>query len=294
MRARVLLVWWITCLIWSTVWLAIKVGVRDLPPITFAGVRLLVALLVLAPLLAIRREFLREALRHWKLIAVSGILLLGVNYALVFWGAQFVSSGFTAVLQTTTPAFSIWLSHAIAREPVRRSHILGSLVGAIGLAIIFGEQLHLAGTRALLGALAISAGAFFVALAYVLIAASGRDLAPLSVTTGQMIAACIPLLLAGAFVEGNPLAIHWTRAAVFAVLYLALAGSLAGFWLNYWLLKRVGTTPMLAIGIVEPLFAVLLGALILHESLTWRVAIGGACVVASAWIILATPRAPAS
>jgi drug/metabolite transporter (DMT)-like permease len=175
----------------------IKIGLRDLPPIRFAAIRLVIALAVLAPLLLARREILRQTVQHWRLIATSGLLLLGVNYTLVFWGAQHVSSGFTAVLQATTPAFGVWLSHAIAREPVQRAHVLGTIVGAAGLPIIFSEQLHIAGAKVFLGA-----------------------------------------------------------------------------------------TPMLAISIVEPLFAVLPGALIFHEALSWRVALGGACVLASAWIIL--------
>ncbi|MFP5245493.1 MAG: DMT family transporter, partial [Thermoanaerobaculia bacterium] len=151
---------------------------------------------------------------------------------------------------------------------------------------IFGEHLQLAGRLGLLGALAIAIGALFVALAYVIVAKSGRDIPALSVTTGQMVAGAVPLLLAGAFLEGNPLHFHWTRNAILALLYLALAGSVAGFWLNYWLLRRVGPTPVLAVSIVEPLFAVLLGALFLQEVLTWRVAAGGACVLVSAAMIL--------
>jgi len=285
------IVWWITCLIWSTVWLAIKVGVRDVPPISFAGLRLVVALVVLAPVLIVRRDLLRRMIENWKLIAGTGVLLLGVNYALVFWGAQYVSSGLIAVLQSVTPAFGVWLSHVFMREPIRPAHIVGTLIGMAGLAILFGEHLHLSGSRGLLGALAIACGALFVALAYVIVAASGRKLPPLSVTTGQMIAGAIPLLVTGAMFEGNPLAFHWTRASIAALLYLAIAGSVAGFWLNYWLLPRVGATSVLTMSIVEPLFAVLLGALVLHEALSWRVALGGICVLVSATMILWPKRA---
>ena len=71
-----------------------------------------------------------------------------------------------------------------------------------------------------------------------------------------------------------------------ALLYLAVAGSILGFYLNYWLLKRVGSTSVLTISIVEPLFAVILGAIVLHETLSWRVAAGGIAVLSSATLIL--------
>ena len=285
LNAKVVLVWWITCLIWSTVWLAIKLGVRDLPPFTFAGWRLVVALVLLTPVLLLKRDVVRETLRNWQLIAATGVVLLGVNYALVFWGAQYVSSGLTAVLQATTPAFGALLSYLILRERIRRNQIVGITIGILGVVLIFFDQLRSDGPAGARGAVAISAGAFCVALAYVVIARRAQNLSPLSVITGQMVAGAVPLIVAGAIIEGNPVTIHWTRTAIFALLYLAIAGSIAGFWLNYWLLRHAGTTSTLAISIVEPLFAVLLGAIVLHETLSWRVGVGGAAVVLSAWMV---------
>ena len=105
MAPRTLLVWILTCAIWGTVWLCIKVGVGDVPPVTFAAFRVAVALAVLAPLIFWRRIELPHHWREIRLLATTGTLLLGVNYALLNWGIQYVSSGFSAVLQAMTPAF---------------------------------------------------------------------------------------------------------------------------------------------------------------------------------------------
>src|SRR4051812_18550590 len=102
-----LVLWWVTCLIWSSVWLFIKVGLRDLPPVSFAAVRLGVAVVVFIPILLARRVSLPRRRADWQMIAVAGVLLLGVNYALLFWGAQFIPSGLTAVLSAVTPAFAL-------------------------------------------------------------------------------------------------------------------------------------------------------------------------------------------
>src|SRR5262245_11057106 len=107
----VVVLWWVTCLIWGSVWLFIKIGLRDLPPITFAAMRLVVALAVLLPLLAWRRVPLPRAARDWYLLAVAGLLLLGVNYALLYWGAQHIPSGLIAVLGATCPAFALLFGH---------------------------------------------------------------------------------------------------------------------------------------------------------------------------------------
>src|SRR3954452_6057984 len=108
-----LVVWWVTCLIWSSVWLFIKIGLRDLPPITFAALRLVIAVAVLLPILAWRRVRLPRDARDWYVLAVAGLLLLGVNYALLFWGAQFIPSGLSAVLQAVTPAFALVFGHLL-------------------------------------------------------------------------------------------------------------------------------------------------------------------------------------
>ena len=83
---------------------------------------------------------------------------------------------------------------------------------------------------------------------------------------------------------------RWTTPAVVSVLYLALAGSVTAFWLNYWLLKRMGATKLLSMSLVEPLIAVLLGAIVLREALPAGTLLGGACILASTWLVLARQR----
>jgi drug/metabolite transporter (DMT)-like permease len=123
----------------------------------------------------------------------------------------------------------------------------------------------------------------------------GTHLRPIELTTGQMIAGLAPLLVIMFTYEGNPLAARWTTPAIFSLLYLALAGSVIAFWLNYWLLKRIGATKLLAMSLVEPLIAVLLGAIVLREALPAGTLVGGACILASTWMVLAPPRpAPAN
>ena len=106
MPSRVALVWVVTCLIWSTVWLFIKIGVRDVPPVSFAAMRLVIAILVMVPVTLASRTPMPKAPRDWRLIAGTGVILLGLNYALLNWGLQYVSSGLTAVLQAMTPQTS--------------------------------------------------------------------------------------------------------------------------------------------------------------------------------------------
>jgi drug/metabolite transporter (DMT)-like permease len=144
---RVLVVWWVTCLLWSSVWLCIKIGVGDVPPATFASARLVIALLVLLPIFALRRVPLPRERRDWLLIGATGFLLLGLNYALLYWGAQYITSGLSAVLQAATPAFGLMFAHVLSDdERFTGWQIAGLLLGVLGVGVIFADQLTM--TRA--------------------------------------------------------------------------------------------------------------------------------------------------
>jgi drug/metabolite transporter (DMT)-like permease len=102
----------------------------------------------------------------------------------------------------------------------------------------------------------------------------------------QTLCAALPLALAAFALEGSPFNARWSARAVGALLYLSLASSVVAFWLNYWLLKRVTATTVLAMGLVQPLIAAALGALILGERFGTTAALGGAGILISAAIIL--------
>ena len=283
---KVVLVWILTCLIWSTVWLFLKLGVRDVPPVSFAAMRLVIAILVMVPVMLATRTPLPKRSRDWGLIAGTGVILLGFNYALLNWGTRFISSGLTAVLQSITPAFALVFSHfMLPDEKMTVRKLVGLAIGVAGIAVIFWDQLNFGG-RAFTGSVSVTLGAVCVAFAYVAVRRSGKGLHPSAITTGQMIAAFVPLLILGWTVEGSPLEIKWTSTALLSATYLALMGSVVAAWLNYWLLTRVGAVNLLMMGLVEPPIAVLLGAWILNETLNARAAAGSAMILVSVWLAM--------
>jgi drug/metabolite transporter (DMT)-like permease len=282
-----LFVWLLTCAIWSTVWLFIKLGVRDVPPVAFAVFRMSVALAVLVPATLLRGTALPRTRAEWLLIASTGFVLLGVNYALLNWGIQFISSGLTAVLQTTTPVFGFVFAHLLLRdEKMTAWKGLALAMGVLGVGVIFRDQLDAPQSRALAGSIAVTAGAACVAIAYVIMKRHGTKLHPSVITSGQLLSAVIPLGIYSAMVEGPPLSLPWTRTAILSGIYLALLGSVAGAWLNYWLLKRIGATKLLSMGLIEPLVAVLLGAVFLDERLTLHTVVGGVLILVAVGVVL--------
>jgi drug/metabolite transporter (DMT)-like permease len=285
-RWSVLGVWWLTCLIWSSVWLFIKVGVKDVPPFTFAATRVAIAASVLILVAVIRRLPWPSDRREWTVTVVSGVLLLGFNYGLLYWGTQFITSGVTAVLQASTPTFSLIVARLVGTERLTPARVLGVLGGVAGVAIIFLDQMQLSGRMALFGSATVTAGAVCVAVAYVLVKAYGRRLHTTTLLAGQMVSALVVLGVAALAIEGPPFGIRWTGSAISSLLYLAFAGSIGAASLNYWLLRRIDATSLLSMGFVEPFIAVMLGAVFLDERLTLKTFAGGVAVLASVWVVL--------
>ena len=89
----------------------IKLGLQDLPPFTFAGVRFIIAALIVAVVVVWRRKPLPRTRSEWGLIALTGFLSFTINYGTVFWGETRISSGLAAILQTIIPVFGLILAH---------------------------------------------------------------------------------------------------------------------------------------------------------------------------------------
>jgi drug/metabolite transporter (DMT)-like permease len=279
MTIRVLAVWWATCLLWSTTFLFIRVGLRDIPAFTLAWMRLAVALAVLIPIALVRGEVRAQRWRDIGHVAAAGVLLLGLNYALVFWGAQFIPSGLVAVLQSGAPLVALGFACAIGQEQVSMRKIAALVLGVVGVAVIFGSEATASGWSAIAGAAAAFAGSVCVAAAYVWMKRHGRRIAPLTLTTIQSAAAVVPLACLALALEGAPRPDRWPTTAWAAVLYLGLAASVVAFWLNYWLLARMNASAMLMMGVAEVPIAIGLGAAFLGERLPAGTFLGATCVL---------------
>src|SRR5437899_9552197 len=148
---------WLTlCVVWSSTWLVIKIGLRDLPPISYAGIRFLIAIIVLLAVSYGRVRLLPRRALDYAVLAFTGVLMFAVNYGLLFWGELYVSSGLAAVLQATIPIFGMVFAHLmLPDEPIRLRKLAGSLFALGGVAIICARLLGFNGTLAFWGGLGI-------------------------------------------------------------------------------------------------------------------------------------------
>lgn len=278
---------WLTlCAVWSSTWLVIKVGLQDLPPISYAAIRFVIAVIVLLAVSLGRVRLLPRRGSDYAILAFTGVLMFAVNYGLLFWGELHVSSGLAAVLQATIPIFGMLSAHLmLPDEPLRLQKLLGAMLALGGVAMICERLLGFSGLMAFWGGLGIVLGAACAAFSNVLLKARVIQLAPSMIAGWQMIFGATPLLVIGFMVEGNPARFHWTAMAVFCLLYLAVIGSALTFLLLYWLLPRLTVAQLQSISLITPPGAVMLGWAIGGETFSLWSLVGACFVLAGVWMI---------
>jgi len=287
---------WLTlCLVWSSTWLAIKVGLRDLPPISFVAIRFFLAIIVLLAVSVGRTRLLPLRRSDYAVLAITGVLMFAVNYTLLFWAELHVSSGLAAVLQATIPMFGLIFAHwMLPDEPLRFQKLAGVIIAIGGVTVICARLLGFNGPLAFWGGVAVVFGAGSAAFANVLVKARSIQLAPAMLAAWQMIFGTAPLLVLGFAVDGNPARFHWTNTSVFCLVYLAVIGSALTFLLLYWLLPRLTVAQLQSISLITPPGAVMLGWLLGGETFPISSLFGAALVLVGVWMIFRRSAIPVS
>jgi drug/metabolite transporter (DMT)-like permease len=288
------------CAVWGSTWLAIKIGLRDLPPLRFAGVRMALACLFLTPFAAWKSgpggsERLSGSDRTW--VAWSGFLQIGVAYACIFLAEERIDSGLAALLFATFPIFVGVFGHLhLPDEPFTRRAMLSALLGLAGVAVVQGRALvdavATAESRSLaVGGALILASAASAAYANIINKKHLPRVSNIRNVWGQTLAGSSALLLAAAaFERGVPS--RWTPSAIGAVLYLAIIGTALPFVGLFWLLRRVPVAVIGTIPVVDTVIAVVLGNLVLGEAVSPRIVGGGALILVG--VLLAAIPSPAA
>ncbi|HVF46214.1 MAG TPA: DMT family transporter, partial [Pyrinomonadaceae bacterium] len=174
----------------------------------------------------------------------------------------------------------------LPNERITRLKVFAVALGIVGVAIIFIDQLKIQSFMAFLGCVGIVIGAYAAAQASILIKAKGGAIHPGALVFAQMICGLPAIIVYSITAEGNPLTFNWTWRAIICVIYLTVFGTIAAFWLYYWLLSRIESTKAMMISLVTPLLAVVIGAIVLGETLPPQTFFGGLLIIASIGLIV--------
>jgi drug/metabolite transporter (DMT)-like permease len=279
-RRRDLGIFWFLSALWSGNWLWIKVGLAGLPPFRFAGLRLALACVVLAPFVLRRpRPTVSPGEARW--IALVGFLQIGVSYACVFTAEQWIDSGLTALIFAS---FAIWVPlfghFLLADEPLTGRILLAMLAGIAGVAVIQGPSLSRTGSltgRLAAGVLLVLTSAVVSAFSAVIVKKRLSGVSAVANVWGQSLVAA-PVLLAASALFENSVPSRWTSGSAAALAYLAVVGTFT-FLGTQWLIPRLPVAVVGTFPILNTLLALLWGSALGHERLTPRAGAGGVLIL---------------
>jgi drug/metabolite transporter (DMT)-like permease len=272
--------------IWSSTWVAIKVGLQDTPPLLGAGVRFAVAGLGLLVLARVRGRDLRT---DGRLAAILAVMPFAAAYGLIYWGEQYIPSGLTAVLFGVMPIYvALIAALALADEPLRGRLLLGVGIALSGLVVAFGESIALGHAHlALAGAAACVVAPLASAVGNVSIKRRGGGVDVLVLNGWGMLGGGL-LLLAVSGASEDWAAAAWTAEALGSIAYLAALGSAVAFVTLTVLINELPAVTTSFIALLLPFGALAFGAAVYGEPLTLP-AIGGAALVAAGLAVAQWP-----
>lgn len=267
------------CLIWGTTFLAIKIGLKDLPPFLAVGLRFLVAGLVLAVylLFAHGRITLPRSKESLKLILSLTLLNYLVPYALVYWGEQFISSGLTSVIFAILPLNIIFISTAFFHDKPSLWGVGGIILGLAGVVVIFSEAVFRHSGFHIQGMIAVYLCSLSQAAITLILKRAKIRYQPLEVNLVPFLASGVLITILSLVAEhGRSARITWSAA--WSVLYLAIFGTVLAFGIYLWLIPRVKLSLLSTYTYILPLIALLAGYIFLRETLS-PLQVGGSCLV---------------
>ena len=284
------------CLIWGSTWIGIKAGINAVPPLFFAGTRFTAAGIILLAFVAWRQPT-QIARRHWTRLAWASLLMITFCYGPLFWAMRYVDSGTAAVLELAlTPIALMTFAVAFREERITRRKLSAIALGVCGLLVLFGPTASIGwagggagGSEQILGVLGIAAAAFTYGLGSIIARPLLRAY-PASLVAGATTTIGGLTLLALSFgVEpkaAQALRGDWGAAAWAGWLFLVIFGSLIGYTVYMRLLRDIGASRAGAYAFVSPVVAVLLGVLVLRESVGIIDVVGMVILLGAAWLAM--------
>jgi drug/metabolite transporter (DMT)-like permease len=289
---KILVAFAIIYFVWGSTYLAIRVGVHEVPPFLLAAMRFATAGVLLYAWMRLKGTP-SPTFREWRVATLMGALIFLVDYGCLFWAEQRLPSGIAAVILATIPVFITLLEIGILRTQRLTVRLAAALlIGIAGVAVLMNHSftlgevpIHRASALALL--VAALTWSFATILSRKLPLPASK---PMS-AAAQMLAGGVQLFVlsavTGEFSRFHGHAVSWN--AWLSLAYLIVAGSIAAFTAYIWLLHYESPTKVATYAYVNPVVAVAVGYFLGGESIGARTLLGTLCVLASVITITTTP-----
>jgi drug/metabolite transporter (DMT)-like permease len=288
---KVILAFACVYLFWGSAFVAIRYSVQMIHPAFVAGIRYVIAGLILLVFLAVRGHSLRLNARDLAQVTGLGLLMFTCNTLLLSYGGKTLPAGLTALIISTIPLFIALIQSVLLGETSANPWSwIGVITGFFGIGFLLLRSIHegLVPQGGTLAALGLVTAAFAWALGSVLLSRARFQAPPLVCTCWQMlIGGAVNVLIglgAGGFHNSR-----WSLEAWLLLIFLAVFGTLVGYTSYSFLVRRVPISAVATYAYINPLVAVLLGWLLLGEPLTASQWIGLVIVLGSVALVVALP-----
>jgi drug/metabolite transporter (DMT)-like permease len=267
----------ILSMIWGGSFFFIEVAVAEMTPLTIVWFRVTIAALVLLGYVYFSGRTLPASPRILGSFFILGALGNVIPFSLIVWGQQYIEGGLAAILNATTPIFSVILAHFFTTdEQLTTNRMVGVLVGWIGVAVLIGIDslrgfgMYVIGQTAVLGA----------ALSYACAAIYGRRFQAISppVVSAGMLTCSALMMIPLALIFEEPFALSPSLTAWGALLGLSVISTSLAYIIYFRILATSGATNSLLVTFLIPITAILLGVFVLGEQFRWN-AFGGMALI---------------
>jgi drug/metabolite transporter (DMT)-like permease len=265
------------------------VVLKELPPLTVVLLRVTLAAIILLPLLWVYRIRFPAALSGWKPFFTIALLNNVLPFSLIVVGQTYIPSGLASILNATTPLFTVLVMAAAGDEKLHMRRVAGVVTGLIGVIILHGQDLHgqepgfHSGEG--IGILLCLAAAFSYGCSALYARRKLSDSPPLATATFQMLASSLMMAPIASVFE-RPWQLPMPGAATWlAMIGLAALSTALAYIVFFQILRRSGSTNVMLVTLLIPVTAILLGYLVLGESISLREIIG-ALVIGSALLLI--------
>ena len=266
-------------LIWGTTWLVIKIGLDGMPPFLGVGLRFIVAGTIVMTIGFIKDRKLAFSLSLFKLTLIIGILMFTISYSAVYWAEQYISSGMASIMFSTLPFYvAAFAALILKNERLNLLRVVGMVVGVLGTALIFFENLSVQNFIQLMALLAVFISPISAAFAVVITKKIIHNYNRYLLNGGSMLVGGIATLSIH-FIFESDMPLIWSTKSIGALIYLTLIGSALAFSIHFWMLLHVEATTVSFVTIVSPVVALFLGYIVLSENLSWLQFAGSVLVI---------------
>ena len=258
----------------------IKIALQEVNPSMLVAFRVLFGLLFGIAVIFIRKIKLPRNSKEWIAMFVLGVTNIAVPFFLISWGERSVDSSVAAILDSTVPLFTIFISHYLLNDDkMTIPKVAGLLIGFAGVVILLSKDIGSSGST-ILGQGAVVLASLFYAGSGVYVRKATQDMPGVLRSAGPLFSASIIMWVVVFFTE-KPIQVPVEGITWIALLFLGVIGSGFAFVLAFYLIHEIGPTRTSMVTYIFPLGGVILGIAILHEQITWQLIAGGILIVCS-------------